>query len=113
MKNALLIKTDGTVENIDLIAGHELSVLQNAVDGLVQAVSLTPTITMWVNEEGKMYSHFQSNENATQVWRWFFGYTDSIMGNAVFTGGADSDGETVELSVDDERVIREMISQGE
>jgi hypothetical protein len=113
MKNALLIKTDGTVENIDLLAGHELSVLQNAVDGLVQAVDLEPRITMWMNEEGKMYPHFQLNKGATSVWKWFYGDTDLIMGDAVITGGVDFDGETVELSVADERVIREMISQGE
>jgi len=96
---------DVQVRAIDIAENNkELENLQREVGGWVQAVELTPTITMWCNEEGKMIG-LPLNYAATRIWTKVFGYTDAIMGKVVFTGGADDEGETLPLSKEDEQVI--------
>jgi hypothetical protein len=46
------------------------------------------------------------NSKATEIWTHFFGNTDLIAGNAVFTGGVDENGETLGISADAEAFIR-------
>ena len=70
--------------------------LQGAVGGLIQAVDLTPELTMWCNDEGKMMG-LPVNPVATALWTRYFGETDVIVGNVVFTGGSDEEGETTGL----------------
>jgi hypothetical protein len=43
---------------------------------------------MWCNEEGKL-TGLPVNPVATAMWTRYFGETDVIVGNVVFTGGAD------------------------
>jgi hypothetical protein len=100
---------DVQVRAIDIAENNkELENLQREVGGWVQAVELTPTITMWCNEEGKMIG-LPLNYAATRIWTKVFGYTDAIMGKVVFTGGADDEGETLPLSKEDEQVILEWV----
>jgi hypothetical protein len=120
MKNALTIASelkedndsawvDVQVRAIDIAENNkELENLQREVGGWVQAVDLTPTITMWCNEEGKMIG-LPLNYAATRIWTKVFGYTDAIMGKVVFTGGTDDEGETLPLSKEDEQVILEWV----
>jgi hypothetical protein len=92
-RKALVINTDGTVAVID----PTLDALQGAVGGWVQAVDLTDTLTLWVNEEGKMVG-MPHNPYAQLLWNEAYGEnTDYIVGNAVVTGGADDEGEMVTL----------------
>jgi hypothetical protein len=100
-KQVIVVGQNGSVEGKELPADG-LEFLQNAVGGWVQAVDLSGAfegITLWVNEEGKFDSSLTFNELATGIWEQSFGAnTDYIMGNAVFTGGADDEGETLGLT---------------
>ena len=96
MKTALRINTDFTTEILDLEA-ESLTQLQEAVGGLVQAVNLRDDLTLWCNEEGKLINGMQLNVIGTHMWEKSFGMTDMIMGNVVFTGGDDDEGDSLPL----------------
>jgi hypothetical protein len=104
MRKAILLDVDGNLSSIDLDAGNTLKILQNAVEGWVQAVDFTADLTIWVNEEGKL-NNLPINAKATKIWAHFFGNTDYMSGNAVFTGGTDEEGETLAISADAEAFI--------
>lgn len=108
MRKAIVLSTEGTLSEIDLDAGNTLKILQSAVAGWVQAVDFAADLTIWVNEEGKIHN-LPINAKATQIWTHFFGYTDLIVGNAVFTGGVDENGETLGISADAEAFVRQAI----
>ena len=95
MKTALRINTDFTTEILDLDT-DTLEKLQDAVGGWVQAVDLHDDLTLWCNEEGKLTS-LPTNVIGTHMWEKSFGMTDIIMGNIVFTGGTDDEGENLAL----------------
>lgn len=97
MKKAVIVKTDNTTKTVELTASNELAVLQEAVGGWVQAIQLTDTLTLWLNEEGKM-EELAHNAIAQWYWDMAFGRTDYIVGNAIFTGGFDEEGETIGLT---------------
>jgi hypothetical protein len=96
MKTALRINTDFTTEILDLEA-DSLEQLQDAVGGLVQAVDLYDNLTLWCNEEGKLINGMQPNVIGTHMWEKSFGATDVIMGDVVFTGGTDDEGDNLAL----------------
>jgi hypothetical protein len=103
---ALQINADqaGTVvliENNDEFVGY--STLSEAVGGLIEAVSLPSGLTLWVNEEGKL-NGLPVNKIATDLFTREFGAQyDIIVGNAILTGGADDEGETLGLT--DEQIV--------
>jgi hypothetical protein len=104
MRNALVIGMDESLEVVDLDASEgSLKVLQNAVEGYVQAIDLKRDLTMWANEEGKLEG-MMTNSIATAIFQTRFGMVDIIVGNAVLTGGTDDEGETIGLT--DEQVTR-------
>jgi hypothetical protein len=94
-KHALLVKTDLTYEGLDIAEG-ELKKLQNAVDGLIQPVDIGDKVTMWVNEEGLLRGDLKLNHLATMLMEEM-GYKTPIMGDVVFTGAPDEDGNTMEF----------------
>jgi hypothetical protein len=96
MKTALRINTDFTTEIIDLEEHDFLKKMQSAVGGWVQPVDLRDDLTLWCNEEGKLIG-LPTNVIGTHMWEKSFGMTDVIMGNIVFTGGTDDEGETLSL----------------
>jgi hypothetical protein len=96
MKTALRINTDLTTEVLDL-SNDEYNQLSGTVGGLIQAVSLKPDLTLWCNDEGKLMG-LPVNLISTHMWERSFGQTDVIVGDCVFTGGTDEEGETIELS---------------
>ena len=107
MKNAVIIKTNGTTEVVD-ISTDALATLQGAVGGWVQAIDITDTLTMWVNEEGKLEG-LDHNPRAQQYFDMRFGSgADIIVGDAVFTGGTDRNGDTLGL---DSETIELLASQ--
>lgn len=110
MRKALKISTNGTITELDLDAPEgSLRVLQGAVGGYVQAVDLTPQVTMWINEEGKL-DGLPLNFHGTMFWSASFGIgTDEIVGDIVLTGGVDDEGETLELSAEAEEVVRSAV----
>jgi hypothetical protein len=102
---ALKITTDGNVAELDSIS---LAVLQESVGGWVQAIDLRDDVTMWCNEEGKMEG-LAHNPVGQALWVQAYGATDYIVGDVVFTGGTDKDGETLPLSEERAREIRAVV----
>ena len=94
-KDALVVNADGTYSMLD-VETEFLSKMQTAVDGLIQPVDITDTITMWVNEEFLFRDSFEPNLLGTAMYQ-SIGGDGLIMGTIVFTGGTDSDGETLGL----------------
>lgn len=96
-KQALVISTTGEIETID-IAEDTLAKLQGAVGGWVQAIDLSDTVTMWLNEEGKLEG-LPHNPTAQSLFDSAFGSGhDYLVGNVVLTGGVDSEGDTLGLT---------------
>jgi len=96
MKTALRINTDFTTEILDLEV-DSLTQLQEAVGGLVEAADLYDDLTLWCNEEGKLINGMQPNVIATHLWEKSFIMSDIIMGDVVFTGGTDDEGDNLAL----------------
>ncbi|MBE1609896.1 DUF3846 domain-containing protein [Actinopolymorpha pittospori] len=78
-----------------------LKPLQRAVGGFVDVVSLHPTVDMWVNDNG-IAEGLPVNIVATAIAGAFGATHQPYFGPVVFTGGADSEGET--LSLEDRQV---------
>lgn len=95
MKTALRINTDFTTEILDL-EDDSLKKLQDAVGGLIQAVDLHDDLTLWCNEEGKLIG-LTPNVIGTHLYEKNFGMVDVIMGDVVFTGGTDDEGDNLGL----------------
>jgi hypothetical protein len=86
------------VANDDEFVGYKT--LSDAVGGMIEAVSLPSGMTLWVNEEGKL-NGLPVNRVATELLTREFGQKfDTIVGNAIITGGADDEGETLGLTND-------------
>jgi len=86
----------------------QLKELQEAVGGWVQAVDFTPQLTIWVNEEGKLHG-LPINPMATFLWEKYFGLTDYICGNVIFTGGTDDEGYTLGLNEETAEQLRKFL----
>jgi hypothetical protein len=110
MKLGLQITTSGQVNELDLSnEDTALATLQGAVGGWVQALDLSDTVSLWVNEEGKM-DGLEHNPYAQVFWDEAFGAgTDFIVGNVVLTGTPDSEGYTQGLDERTAQRIRELL----
>lgn len=98
MRTAFKLTWDNEIEILDLDAPEgSLKVLQEAVEGYIQPVDFSDTLTMYCNEEGKLEG-FPTNEFGTRMFRRAFSTPDYIAGNIVFTGGVDEEGETMGLT---------------
>jgi hypothetical protein len=99
-KQALVIKTTGEFEVVSFTAKTEYEVIKKAVGGYLEIIRLSPSMTMWTNEEGKL-DGLPVNHRATALWTYYFGATDIIVGNVILTGGTDTDGNCLGLSLAD------------
>ena len=102
-KLAVKVMPSGELTKIDLGEGDELSILQNAVDGLIQPIDFFG-FTMWVNEEGLLRNDLTPNF-AVRAF-----YSTPIMGNVIFTGAVDDEGDTLPLSEDVVKLIEAVCS---
>lgn len=93
----LLIPVEGPLQI--LRPGTEsYDTLNTAIGGYIQCVPLQVSqVNIWLHEEGKIIG-LPHNPRAQLLWEHSYGRTDSIVGPAVFTGGADDEGETVGLT---------------
>jgi len=111
MRNALKLSVDGTLTNLDLDAPEgSLAVLQAAVGGYIEPADLTRHVTMYFNEEGKL-GGFEPNNTASWIYTQNMGWADVIMGDVVFTGGVDDEGDTKGLPEDLEVALRNIVKQ--
>jgi hypothetical protein len=107
MPKGLVLKTNNTTERLEEIS---LETLQSAVGGWVQALDFSD-YTMWINEEGKLIADMKPNFMATAMFINEFQVQDGIMGDVVFTGGADKNGETLPLDEEVMSLIEQLASK--
>lgn len=98
--HAVIIATDGTLDVITKPDSEtSLSFLQQAVGGYIEPVDLWDNITMYVNEEGKVYNLLYNpfatviahNASAINIF-------DYIYGDVVLIGFDPESGDTVGLT---------------
>lgn len=106
MKQALHISVNGAVRVIDLDDGDTLTIMQQAVGGLIEAVNLSPKCTLWCNEEGKL-NGLPVNILASYIWHkalWpRVEEKDVVVGDVIITGGTDQHGEILPFDFDEMR----------
>ena len=85
---------DVVVREVDKI---DYEMLSTALDGMIELVSISDDIDIWVNEEGKI-RQLPLNVYGTLLWNKVLNQPDVIAGNMIITGGVDETGETVGLS---------------
>lgn len=90
------LRPDSTTEEQTIDRADFLKVAQAAVGGLIQPVDLTPTLTMYVNEEF-LYSGEEANPVASYLFA-SIGAEYRILGSVIFTGGVDDEGDTQGLT---------------
>ena len=100
---ALRITVEGRVSPVELAEDSmtRLSQMQAAVGGWVEAVDMTDTLTMWVDEEGKLAGK-PINPVANQVvgsYRVGLMPGDFIVGDVLLTGFDQDSGEVTPLPV--------------
>lgn len=99
---AVLVNTDGTAETVNWTATSDqphYKHLQKYVGGLVDVVSIAPDMDAWVNDDGIILG-LEPNLAATFLLAYLSGQRlrQPLFGPVVFTGGADSEGETQPLT---------------
>lgn len=105
MNKAIVLHPGGVVESIGFDSATELSQLQAAVGGYVQAVNLNRNTTLWCNEDGRMLN-LPTNAAATQLWQKLRPDTaDTVRGSVVVTGGTDGSGESLPVAPETEAAI--------
>ena len=99
MRTAVQVTVDGRIRVIDLdTVESELSTLQDAVGGWIQALDVVGGMSMYLNEEGKILGlPINPVGTAYFVDTWGEGH-DVINGDVVFTGLPDNEGETTGLT---------------
>ena len=93
---AVKLSVEGNIEVIPFVE-NQLKILQSAVGGYFEAITLAPDLVMWVNEEGRM-KELPFNQAATSIAMKHVPGIGFIVGTAVFTGGADDNGDTLGIS---------------
>ncbi len=99
MANGIVISPEGTVTNF---SGDGLKPLQEAVGGYIELVVINQKVSMYINEEGK-FSDAGYNPIATAIAKSNNAIfeDDYIVGNAVFLGGVDENGDDKDLVISD------------
>jgi Domain of unknown function (DUF3846) len=111
MRTVLQLTTTSRLQEFDLDAPEgSLKVIQDAVGGWIEPVFFESTLEMYVNEEGKL-NGLDVNPIATRLWESMYGTgTDIIVGDVLFAGGVDDEGETRGLNPDKIAFVRGLVS---
>ena len=112
-KKAFVVQTDGANYVLEFNDETSLKVMQGVVGGLIQPIDFgftADTMTMWVNEEGKLID-LPVNQFGTLFYQRYFGATDIIVGDIVFTGGTDKDGYTLGLEAEQIELLRAILDR--
>lgn len=95
--DAACLTTDGRLTPLTLNQAHILAGMYAAIGcDLVEPVTLSDRLTMWLDEEG-MYTG-RVNLMATLIAQRFGHTHQPYFGHAVFTGGVDTKGNTLPLT---------------
>ncbi|MDX2290663.1 MULTISPECIES: DUF3846 domain-containing protein [Streptomyces] len=98
---ALLVRPDGFFKIIDWPAGtgQTLATLRAEIEcSTVDVFDATPTLSMWVDDEGLLVESPYENVPAALLLFRYCVPPQRYFGNAVFTGGADENGDTLGLT---------------
>lgn len=93
---AIIAKTSGEVVEVEYERADEYKLLSDTVGGYIESVGITPNLTMWVNENG-MAEELPLNYLGSLAYFVAFNSATPILGDIIFTGGFDDEGETIEL----------------
>lgn len=89
---ALVINSNGDFKTVEFTKENEYATTREAVGGYIEAVTLREDLIMWVNENG-LAEQLPINPLGCACYFNAFGTLPvPIVGNLVFTGGADEDG---------------------
>lgn len=90
--NALVLKTDGTVYPIVIPKGQFLPTLYKEIDcRTVTCVAVSSGLDIWADDDALATSEPQVNSAASHL------AGSPIIGNVVFLGGADKNGDELSL----------------
>ena len=96
---ALKVSTNNTREVVEFTNETSYQTISDAVNGWIECIPLPSLgVDMWINEEGKLSNELVQNPTATALWYDNYGPTDVTIGNVIFTGGTDGEGETLGLT---------------
>lgn len=96
---ALKLSTGDTREVVEFDTKTSYTVIKTAVDGWIECIPLPSLgVEMWINEEGKLANDAILNPVATAMWVDNYGKTDVIVGDVIFTGSSDANGNTTGLT---------------
>ena len=84
--------------------------MQEAVGGLIQPIDYNETLTIWVNEEFYSLENPTANFIATTFYS-NLGSNQVLLGNAVFTGGTDENGEVIGLDDETYEQLLEVVAE--
>lgn len=94
---AIIAKTSGEVVEVDYERADEYNLLSGTVGGYIESVQVMPSVTMWVNENG-IGEELPLNYLGSLAYFIAFNAQTPIVGDVIFTGGIDDEGETLELT---------------
>jgi len=100
MEKALIYKANGTSQIVEFSIGGSSKFLSDAVGGLFQLIHLAPNLDLWVNENYLAEAeekNLKVNAVASAMYSATTGVTYPILGDVVFTGGTDDEGDTLGL----------------
>lgn len=107
MRKALKVTPEGVVSVLDLDSpiASSLTIMQGAVEGLIQPVDINEELTMYVNEEFH-YSGQDLNPLGSAVLQREHDNREAfVLGNVLFTGGVDDEGNTKGLTEAQEQML--------
>lgn len=119
---ALLVKTDGTTEPVELGGANvdHITQMHEAIGcrtfdcvGIIPAKPGRPGLDMWIDDEGLFLDEPEPNISAWNLVANLTGDLNKgmVVGNVLFTGGADSEGDTLGLTATQASVLTEMAAR--
>lgn len=110
MASALVVTTDGKAIEKPIDNDTAYEVIRDGVGGMIEMVVFNDQVTMWVNEEGKLIG-LPHNKPAQAAFNEVFGSgRDFIVGDVVFTGGADEEGNTLGLTPEAVESVLDLVA---
>lgn len=108
-QKALIVKSEADFHKYEIVEFDEtnsLEVMQEAVGGLIDLVRLSDDLDLWVNDEG-LLMQLPLNYFAMKVYTHTFHTKGLIVGDVIFTGGSDDEGNSLGLT--DEQINRLIV----
>jgi hypothetical protein len=104
---AVLLRADGTASRIEIKSGEDIN---KAVGGWLEVINFQGNVFVYINEEGKLLGLPLNNRATGLAYSRNIGLIpgDVIVGNVVFVGPADNDGNDTDVPED---FARELLGE--